>query len=736
MKRNSTIRSNPPPHPRSWTYAAGIAATAIAAAVSSIPISAQKASVDVSASSHVAYGKADLLFQDPYVDVAEWRDAPIRHHYVHGGFRGTDLRFSFYFPDKAQYQGRFFQHLSANTPQTDDTASRTTGENNRIAFAFESGGYLVESNMGGATGRRDPTIGGFRASAAAADYSREIAIKLFGGKRPYGYVYGGSGGAYRTIAAIENTKVWDGAVPYVPGSTNPTGVVATGHERVGRMLKDKLPQILDAMDAGGSGNPYVGLNKDERQALREMLRFGVPLNIFRASQPDLAIGSSSGITTDPGYTADFWSKPGYEGADPVSYAARHRVQLRTTVAKLLKVEESRQRGLPAMAPQGGNFVNPVGADGARRPAPALPTVPLVGAIELAVVPGRNVDGAMLVVRSGVAKGMTIPIERSHGAVVAPGSSVAMDPRVAFFTGVAAATEANLRKLAMLQPGDEVELDNSASLAADVYNRYAVPPGDHLPWRQYRDRRGKFIHPQRDKPASGTGPGVGGTVPNGRFNPKVIMLGSLWDELAAPWNAAWYADRATEHWGPKFNDNYRLWYTDRAMHTDSETTKAPTQVVSFLGVIHQALRDLSAWVERGVPPPPSTRFRFVEGQIVLPRTAVARGGIQPIVNLRVNGRAHAVAPPGQVVKFSATIEVPPGTGKIIHAEWDFDGTGNFAVPAQIEAVSPWLFRTRNLHAFPKPGNYFVTLRAFSQRAGNANTPFGRVANLGRVRVIVE
>jgi hypothetical protein len=55
---------------------------------------------------------ADPLFQQPTVDIDEWRDAPVRHRYVHGGFKGTDLKFSFYLPDKAQYQGRFFQYVT------------------------------------------------------------------------------------------------------------------------------------------------------------------------------------------------------------------------------------------------------------------------------------------------------------------------------------------------------------------------------------------------------------------------------------------------------------------------------------------------------------------------------------------------------------------------------------------------------------------------------------------------
>lgn len=54
----------------------------------------------------------DTLFQAPYVDVDEWRDKPVRHRYVHGGFKGTDTRFSFYFPEKTKYEGRFFQYIT------------------------------------------------------------------------------------------------------------------------------------------------------------------------------------------------------------------------------------------------------------------------------------------------------------------------------------------------------------------------------------------------------------------------------------------------------------------------------------------------------------------------------------------------------------------------------------------------------------------------------------------------
>lgn len=691
-----------------------------------------------------AYGAADPVFQNPYIEVDEWRDEPVRHRYIRGGFKDSDLRFSFYFPDKDQYQGRFFQHLDAMTPQIDDTPSHESGPNSRIAFAFESGGYLVASNMGGVAARSDPTLGGFRASAAAADYSRVVAMQLFGGERPYGYVYGGSGGAFRTFSAIENTDVWDGAVPYVPGSPRANGIVATGHERVGRILKDKLPQVLDEIDAGGSGNPYTGLDKDEEEALREMLRFAVPLEIFSVGQPDLAIGSSEGIPPDPSYVEDFWTKEGYEGADPDSYAARARVhQYKTTVGALLTEEEATQRGLPRQVTQDGTFINPVGVDTAsqgeeQESSEEASAGPAIAAIQLTSVPDKDLRGAMLIVKTGAAAGTSIPLGRSAGDVVAPGAAVAMDPRIAFFTGAGAALEAAFSNLAMLKPGDEVELDNSASLAADVYNRHVVPEGDYLPWAQYLDAEGKPIHPQRDRLPDTTGgrPPAGGTVPTGKFKPKVIMVASLWDELAAPWNADWYARRAKEHWGPEFNDNFRLWYTDRAMHTDSVAAPSPTRVVSYVGVLHQALRDVAAWVEEGVPPSPSTSYRFVDGQIVVPPTAAERGGIQPVVNVLANGNTRADVSVGQAVSFSAEIEVPPGTGEIIVAEWDFDGAGTFPIASDLPPSSASTVQVTATHTFTEPGTYFPTLRATSHREGDLETPFARIHNLGRVRVVVK
>ena len=689
-----------------------------------------------------AYGAADPMFREPYIDIDDWRDAPVRHHYMHGGFKGTDLKFSFYFPEKAQYQGRFFQHV-APAPGREDLALQGAGENNVIAFAFASGGYLVESNMGGQTPPQDAAVTGFRASAAAADYSRVVATKLFGGKRPYGYIYGGSGGGFRTMAAIENTTVWDGAVPYVIGSPRAMSVISAGRARVARVLKDKLPQILDAIDAGGSGDMYAGLNKDEQDALREMIRFGIPLQTLYVGLGSLSVGSSAGVAGDPTYVSDFWTKPGYEGSDPNSYAARARVQFKTRVAKLLTADEATKLGVQLRQTRGG-FVNPVGADFASRPggaATAAAPTPGPVAIQLDSVPAKNLAGAVLLVKSGAAAGKSLPLGQVAGSVVTLGNGGGggFGFNADQFGGRGGGGGNNSAQvLALLKPGDEVELDNSASLAGEVYQRYQIPEGDYMIWDQYRDKNGKPLYPQRP-PISGPFSGdssIAGTVQNGVFKAKVIVAASLWDELATPWNADWYTRKVKAHLGSKFSDNYRIWYTDHAMHSDSTLAQAPTRIVTYTGVLYQALRDVADWVEKGVPPPASTNYRMVDSQVVVPATAAERRGIQPVVTLKANGRPRADVAVGQTVTFSGVVDVPPNTGKIVLAEWDFDGAGAFPVKSQLTHVSATRATVTATYTFSKPGAYFPVLRATSQRLGDAQTPWGRIRNLGRVRVVVK
>src|SRR5207247_1556497 len=81
----------------------------------------------------------------PYVDVEEWRDSPRSHLYVHGGFEGSDTRFSIYFPEESQYESRFLQFVAGGYGGSEHAA--VLGGFG-LDLAFQNGCYLIESNQG------------------------------------------------------------------------------------------------------------------------------------------------------------------------------------------------------------------------------------------------------------------------------------------------------------------------------------------------------------------------------------------------------------------------------------------------------------------------------------------------------------------------------------------------------------------------------------------------------------
>jgi hypothetical protein len=664
----------------------------------------------------------DSLFTQPYTDVDEWRDTPVRHRYVHGGFRGTETRFSFYFPPASQYGRRFFQHITP-VPDNENLAQRAPlGEENKIGFSIASGAYFVETNGGGtfAPGRSTgvaPTITAYRANAATAQYSRVIAAKIYGPHRPYGYAFGGSGGAYRTIGSIENTRgVWDGAVPYVVGSTMALPNVFSVRMHAMRTLKDRFPQIVDALEPGGSGDPYEGLNEEEQGALREATRMGFPLPSWFGYKTmgiqAFGVLYQGVVNSDPGYFANFWTAPGYLGANPPASLLRARVQYASTVTAVVSALDAAQSGITRVEAKGGvddAFEALRGEAGRRTVGFRLASAP----------PAADFLGGDLIVKTGAAAGQRVPIDRISGRVVVLGFA---DPSVA----------------AKLAPGDSVVVDNSNFLAAQTYHRHQVPGLEFHAWDQFRGPDGKPIYPQRPMLL---GPlfvqATAGSLQTGRFEGKMIVLESLWDREAFPWQADWYRARVKEHFGEKLDDHFRLYYTDHALHGDVSWQEDPTHTVSYIGVLHQALRDLSAWVERGVAPPASTSYRIVDdAQVVVPPTAAARKGIQPVVSLRANGVTRSEVAVGTPVSFVAVAEVPPGAGKLVAAQWDMEGAGTFPLEARARSTSRGRWELRTSFTFRKPGTYFPTVRVISQREGDASTPYARIQNLGRVRVVVR
>jgi hypothetical protein len=663
----------------------------------------------------------DPLFTQPYIDIDEWRDKPERHRYVHGGFKTTELRFSMYFPPKEKYEGRFFHpvmHIAGNENAASGRLAGMDGDS--LGFAFASGGYLVESNMGSLTMAGPEDITNWRASAATAQYSRQLAQQMYGGGRPYGYVYGGSGGAFKSTACAEHTQgVWDGAVPFIAGSPIAIPNVFTVQAHALRVLEGKFEGIVDALEPGGSGDMYAGLNDEQREALREVTGMGFPPRAWfaheRISVSYTGVFASiiyQLLNGDPAYANDFWTKPGYLGTNPTPSLQAARVQYKTTLTGMITTGDAKTMGLPVSI-----------AAGTRNEAPS--------AIRLANLPQKRLEGAYITIGSGAAAGQKAMV-----------TGVAKDLVMIGFN------DTQIPVLAQMRAGDEVEIDNSVYLAVQTFHRHQTPPADFYVWEQFRNPDGSPKYVQRPLlPGYRTREAVD-RVQSGRFSCKMIVMECLMDEAAYPWQADWYRNRVREHLGAKIDESYRLWYVDHAMHVSPGSylavseggninpgyTSVDTHIISYSGVLQQALRDVVAWAEKGIAPPQSTTYKVEGGQLTVPPTAGERKGIQPVVTLTVNGGARADVRVGQSIKFEAVAEAPTGTGSIVLAQWDFDGSGAFPEHSEITPKSKITVSTT--HTFTKPGTYFPVVRVASHRKGDMKTSYALARNLARVRVVVS
>jgi hypothetical protein len=638
---------------------------------------------------HVGHDTVDPRYDKPYVELDEQRSEPVPHRYVHGGFTGTDARFSFYFPPDQQYRGRFFHNTypMALTSDIGPFPIQFDVAMGDLGFTIDSGAYYVQTNLGGMERMRiaDPTIGAYRVNAAAAKFSREVAARIYGDHRPYGYLFGGSGGSYQVMGASENTSgIWDGFLPYVLGTPYALPSMFTIRVHALRVLRqrNRLAAVMDAINPGGTGDPYATLDEEEAAALREACLMGYPpkgwWNHDRLDSGYLGYNIPSLMAADPGYNADFWSKPGYLGADPASSIHAARVQFETIIEDIV--------------------------EGPRK------------LLRFAEVPDKDFADAQLIILSGEGQGGILPLGPKADNPMAV--AFAVNPQV----------------LASIKPGDRVRIDNSFALAVQTYHRHQVPDRDDLPaWDQFRDDAGAPVYPQRPSlygPHAATT--VAGSVPSGKAEGKMLILETMMDIDALPWQADHYYRQVRRNIRSGAPDDVAIWFIDHAQHDDPQDARANAHSVSFAGALQQGLRDLARWVETGEKPS-ETSYNVTDCQIEVPADPVQRGGVQPIVELMVNGGDRADVMVGEQVSFIATAAVPPGAGKLVSVEWDFEGKGSYRASGDISPVEQ--MRVTTTYAFARPGTYFPVVRVAAHRDGDPMTPYARVMNIARARIIV-
>jgi len=648
----------------------------------------------------------DQTFAKPYVDIDEIRDAPHPHRFMHGGFEGTDTRFAIYFPMAETYQGRFFQYITP-VPLDENLAQFEVGDADRIGFSFQAGAFCLETNNGGMTyiagTMGDPTIGGFRANAASAIFAKELAQTVYGDHRVYGYAYGGSGGAYRTLGCAENTSgVWDGFAPHVLGSPMAVPNVFSVRMHAQRVLKDKFKGIVDALEPGGSGDPYANLTDEEAEALREVTRMGFPMQSWFAHETmgTQAFGTlyPAIVALDPEYFSDFWTKPGYLGSDPRSSIHKARMQLEATVVEIVR------RDTAAMANSGVDDAFMGHANAGTVVALRLDSNDLV-----------DLPGIAMTVTSGVHAGATVAMESVIGGLAKIDNPEFSQP------------------LGQISVGDTVRLDNSNFLAAQTYHRHQVPGREYSVWEQFLGEDGEPRYPQRELLGPKFAIGAAGHLPNGNFSGKMILVESLLDREAYPWQADWYRSRVIEHLGATTGDHFRLWFTENALHGADAGDSFPTHTVQYGGVLHEAMYQLVDWVERGISPSASTEYRVVDGQVQVPQNASDRHGVQPTLSLFANGGNRADVAIDQELDLQVQAQLPDGRPGFVRVDWDLDTDGELEVS---ETATPGLTLSASKKiSFSKPGTYFVGVRVAAQREEMHGTPFGLLENVARARVVV-
>lgn len=663
----------------------------------------------------------DIYFSEPYIDVEEWREKPLPHYYIHGGFKGTEkegneVKFCLYFPKKEAYEGRFYQYLSP-APEDEHESEHLTGEDDKISFCLTHGAYYVVSNQGGFILNDGPRL--YRSSAATAMYSREVAKRVYGYEhRPFGYVFGGSGGSFKTLGCVEMTEgVWDGSVPYVLANPMAAPNVFAPRVKAVRLLGEEgLRKVVEAMEPGGSGDIYEGLDDLQRQALEESTRMGFPKRAWFC-HPFMGDGALMILAPYiyqifPNYFRDFWTVEGYEGADPASSETRDRVQFVTTVAELIKwkkpetAEEFTSVDNSWQNTMIGNQDTPD--------------------IRMAELPSEDayLYHCRLRVLSGEAEGKEAPIDTIEDGVIRVSSA---------FDG-----KNHGDALKGLAVGDQIMIDNSDYLAMQNFHRHQIPDRTYQAYDQFRDKAGNPVPVQLPfLLAPLIAQSGGGCIPTGDFHGKMIAVCSLLDESACPWHGDWYRARVQEN--PRINEeeNFRLYYNDNCTHDDrADNLDDPQHQVDYLGVLHQALVDVAAWCEKGIAPAPTTKYELVDGQICVPEHAAERGGLQPVVKAMVNGRKAVTVKAGETVTFTAQIEIPAGGGCVTKAAWDYEKTNDWSGTEELERRADGGASVTSAHIFTKPGIYYPVLKVQSNRKGTLEDIFTQCRNLDRVKVVVE
>ena len=685
------------------------------------------------------YTVIDSHFGAPYVDQDEWHDEPHGHRRVHGGFADCDTRFTFYFPAVEEWQGRLIMPLEGAHAGHEDFFGGALGDAmGGIGLTARLGGYMVESNMGhigddiDPKGGEDPTLYGWRAAAETARFSKYLAEQVYGSPPHHSYVWGGSGGGRRSPLVLENAPdVFDGALPFMgggdvrpfPATERIKGAQVMSFAcmfNVQRMLRrgDTMERIIDAMQPGGSGDPFEGLDSHVREEFASLYRQGFPRgDEFMIATPMGQIWLWSSIADllveqDPNYFEDFWTKAGYIGHDLPSAVEDDVIDVVTTVSRVITIQDLLTD--PTFDAPEFMLMRVIAGIMAGQGS-----MDMAYAVEVKDLPDGYRLGAGLQLKTGDAAGRQLYCIGSVGDVFACDGH----------------GEANLMRFNGVKVGDEIHVDNRKFLAFCYFHRHHL-----MEDAQFDSLRldGMPVYEQHPVPLMSSLMGVSYT---GQFEGKLLWIHHTHDSSLWPTQGIIYRGAVLNAQGAAASaEKFRLQWTQNAEHIpptflpNSSKRATSTWLVDYFPIIEQGLADLIKWVEEGVAPS-NTTFDFVDGQVRLPAAASERGGIQPVVNVTANGGLRAEIKAGESVQLEVVAEVPPNGGTIVSVAWDFDGWGSFPLQHDVDG-SDTSVRLSTTHTYDTPGTYFATALVHSNREGKVDAEFRRLPNLASARIVVS
>ena len=684
-----------------------------------------------------SYVVTDDFFGKPYIDTDEWREQPTLHRHIHGGFGGTDTRFTFYFPPIELYHGRMYQPLEGgNAGHEDVNAGALGAELGRVDMLFRLGGYVVESNMGhigdvmDPKAGPDPTIYGWRAAAETARFSKYVAEQTLQAAPKYSYVYGGSGGARRSPLCLAYAPgVWDAALPFMGDAMDGEhgdfrllrggGVNFSAMFNVQRLLGPRIADVVDAMSPGGSGDPFAGLNTHQREELDNLYRLGFPRgaeNMIAQPMGQMWLWSSMAERLQreyPEYWENFWTKPGHIGYDRLDLVERDLIDTKVAVVRPLfakdilegpEFQSAEYTQLRSMVYIFANMFD-------------MWDKPMV--VELDKLPAGYILGTGVRVVTGGAAGRQLYCINSAGN----------------FLFCDAEGEASNLRFEGLLPGDEVHIDNHGFLAFCYYYRHHILPSAEY---EFLTVDGRPVYPQYELHEMSP---FMGTVHSAEYQGKMMWVHHTHDTSLWPSQGIGMKNNVERVYGAEAAaEKFCLRWTENAEHGPPSmmahfgNRASNTWLIDPNPVIEQCLVDLAAWVEQGVRPD-DTNFEYKDGKVKLPTTAAERGGIQPVVAVTANGKSRLEARVGEAINLEVHSEVPPEAGAIIMVAWDFDGTGSYPFRHDVDGSSSSVTLSTT-HTYGTPGTYFVTAMVESHRDGDVNATSRRIPNVASARVIVS